>query len=140
MNFVEYADREMLAMQVADTLASELQKCLTMHDHASFAVPGGTSPGPIFDILSGIHFDWARVHVLLTDERWVPEDDARSNTALVRQRLLTSHAAEAKFVPYYSPNTAAAEGAARAGRRLASELPLSLLLLGMGDDMHTASL
>ncbi|NNE52010.1 MAG: 6-phosphogluconolactonase [Sulfitobacter sp.] len=140
MNIVEYADQEMLAMHVADLLASELKKCLMQHDFASFAVPGGASPGPIFDILSGIRFDWEHVHVMLTDERWVPEEDPRSNTALVRERLLTGHAADAKFIPFYAPNTNAVEGAKRAARRLEGELPISLLLLGMGTDMHTASL
>lgn len=140
MNIIDYADREMLAMHVADLLAGELQSCLLTHETASFAVPGGSSPGPIFDILSGIHFEWDRVHVMLTDERWVPQDDPRSNTALVRQRLLTGRAAQARFVPYYVDGVTAAQGAEMSAPAVAPELPLSLVLLGMGEDMHTASL
>jgi 6-phosphogluconolactonase len=140
MNIVEYADQELLAMQVADILASELRKTLNMQDHASFAVPGGSTPGPVFDILSGIHLDWSRVHVMLTDERWVPQDDSRSNTALIRERLLTGEAAKAEFIPFYADGSDAAEGAAQAAKRVEGELPLSVLLLGMGADMHTASL
>lgn len=140
MKMIEYADREMLAMHVADLLASELKASLLTHETASFAVPGGTSPGPIFDILSGIHFEWDRVHVMLTDERWVPEDDPRSNTALVRNRLLTDRAAAAHFVPYYVDGMTAAQGAAASASAVKPQLPLSLVLLGMGEDMHTASL
>lgn len=140
MNFIEYADREMLAMHVADQLASELRKCLTMHDHASFAVPGGTTPGPIFDLMSAADLEWDRVHVMLTDERWVPETDARSNGALVRKRLITDHASAAQFVPFYRDGLDAVAGSAAVAESLASEFPLSLLLLGMGADMHTASL
>ena len=140
MNIVEYPDREMLAIRVADTLASELRKCLLNHDHASFAVPGGTTPGPIFEMMSDTELEWDRVHVLLTDERWVGEENSHSNARLVKRHLLTGHAAAARFIPYYRAGKTAAEGCAEVAGTLTDELPLSLLLLGMGADMHTASL
>ena len=140
MNIVEYADREMLAMQVADVLASELQNCLMTHGCVSFAVPGGSTPGPVFDILSAIHLEWDKVSVMLTDERWVPEDHEMSNTQLLRTRLLTGHAAAAKFVPFFRPLKTATAGAAEVADSLAPHMPLSILVLGMGTDMHTASL
>lgn len=140
MNIKQYPDREMLVMHVADRLASELRTCLTMHDFASFAVPGGTTPGPIFDLLSAAELDWARVHVMLTDERWVAEDDPRSNTKLVKERLMVGHAAAAQFVPFYRAGMTPEAGAAHVAASLEPELPISLLVLGMGADMHTASL
>ncbi|SFD73732.1 6-phosphogluconolactonase [Sulfitobacter brevis] len=140
MNVIEYADQEMLSMNVANVLAGALKKCLLVHDFASFAVPGGTTPGPIFDMLSGIALDWSRVHVLLTDERWVAEEDGRSNARLIRERLLVDHATNARFIPYFQNGMDAASGSAALAETLTSELPLSLLLLGMGGDMHTASL
>ena len=140
MNFNEYADREMLIMNVANLLASALRKCLAMHEFASFAVPGGTTPGPIFDLMSAAELEWDRVHVMLTDERWVPEDDPQSNTRLVKARLITARASAAQFVPFYRDAMTAEEGSAVVAESLAPELPLSLLLLGMGADMHTASL
>lgn len=140
MRVVEYADREMLAMTLANDLASELRKCLTVHEFASFAVPGGTTPGPIFDLMSAAELEWDRVHVMLTDERWVPETDPRSNGALVRDRLITGPAAGAQFIPFYREGLTAREGSDEVAETLAPELPLSVLLLGMGADMHTASL
>lgn len=140
MNIIEYADREMLTMRLADQLASELRIALLNRDFVSLAVPGGTTPGPIFDMLSGIDLQWDRVHVMLTDERWVPEDHGESNARLVRERLLTDRAAAAHFLPYYRDGLTAAEGADAADDVIARELPLSLLVLGMGADMHTASL
>lgn len=139
MRIEEYADRDMLAMDLADALAGDLETALLHHDTVSLAVPGGTSPGPVFDGLSAARLDWGRVHVFLTDERWVAEDHPRSNTRLLRQRLLTGPAAAATLMPLYSgekieaavPNLSAA---------LTPHLPVSVLLLGMGADMHTASL
>jgi len=140
MNIVEYADREQLALQVADAVASDLEAALLTHEVASLAVPGGTTPGPIFDVLSGVaHLDWARVKVMLTDERWVPEDSPRSNTALVRKRLMTGAAAAGEFVPFHGPGAIDDEISARSAG-LMPLLPISVMVLGMGDDMHTASL
>ena len=140
MKLVEYPDAEMMMMDLADTLASELKNALLVHDHASFAVPGGTTPGPIFDSLCAVDLDWARVHVMLTDERWVPETSERSNTRLLRERLLIERAAAAKYVPLYADADTPEEKLPALSAALEPELPLSVLLLGMGADMHTASI
>lgn len=140
MNFIENADRDMAIMNVAHALTSDLRKCLLQHEFASFAVPGGTTPGPIFDAMSSVDIDWGRVHVMLTDERWVPEDHARSNAGLVKARLLTGRAASAKFVSFYRDGVSADEATPQVSKALAGEVPISVLLLGMGTDMHTASL
>ena len=139
MELIEYPDREMMFMDLADRLVGELGDCLRRHDHASFAVPGGTTPGPVFEALCGADLDWGRVHVLLTDERWVPEDDERSNLRLVRERLLVGRAAAAVVVAMRRDGEPE-EAARDLSERVAPELPISVLLLGMGDDMHAASL
>lgn len=140
MELKEYPDSEMMMMDLADTLASELENCLLTHDHASFAVPGGTTPGPIFDSLCDARLDWARVHVLLTDERWVPETSERSNTRLIKERLLTGRAAEASYIPLYADAPEPEDVLDALEASLAPELPISVMLLGMGSDMHTASI
>lgn len=140
MIFNENADRDMAVMNLAHALTSDLRKCLLQHDTASFAVPGGTTPGPIFDAMSSVDIAWDRVHVMLTDERWVPEDHPRSNAGLVKSRLLTGRAAAAKFISFYREGMTAAEAAPVVSKELEKEMPISLLLLGMGEDLHTASL
>lgn len=140
MRLHEYPDREMLAMRLADKLASALENCLLVHDHASLCVPGGTSPGETFSLLSDADIDWSRVHVVLGDERWVPEDHERSNTRLVRETLLQGRAARARLVPMVSDAPTPEEGAPGLARAVEAELPISVLLLGMGEDGHTASL
>ncbi len=140
MKLIEYPDAEMMMMRVADVIAGELKNCLLVHEHASFAVPGGTTPGPIFDALSAVDLDWARVHVMLTDERWVPESSDRSNTRLLRERLLVDKAAAAKYIPLYAEAETPEEKLPELAEGLKPELPISVMLLGMGADMHTASI
>ena len=140
MKLVEYPDQEMLAIDLANMLAGELETGLFNHDHASLAVPGGTTPGPVFDALCAADLDWSRVHVIPTDERWVPETHARSNARLIRERLLVDRAAAAVFVPLYRPVATPEDALDDIAASLEPELPLSILVLGMGADMHTASL
>ncbi|WP_372573896.1 6-phosphogluconolactonase [Ruegeria jejuensis] len=140
MNLREYADRDMLAIDVANMLAGELETALLHHDTVSLAVPGGTTPGPIFDVLCAADLEWDRVHVLPTDERCVPADSDRSNARLITERLLVNRAAKAQFLPLYKPADDPSDVLSDLEAGLAPELPLSVLVLGMGSDMHTASL
>ena len=140
MSWHEYPDTELMALYVADKLASDLRVALEHRDRALLVVPGGTTPGPIFDSLCAVDLDWDRVDVALSDERWVPEDHPRSNTKLLRARLLTSRAAAARLLPLYHDHMTAAEGAEMLSDRIEPALPVSVCLLGMGEDMHTASL
>ncbi len=140
MIFNEYADSELLTLDLARILARRLREQLRQKDRVTFAVPGGTTPAPIFDDLCAVDLEWGRVDVMLTDERWVPESSPRSNTALVKAHLLRDKAAAASFLPMYreapQPEDALPDLAMEIGRHL----PIDLLLLGMGKDMHIASL
>lgn len=138
--FIEYPDREMLAMHLADRLASDLRAALKHEDRVALSVPGGTSPGPVFDTLCAADLDWERVDVLLNDERWVPEDHERSNTRLLRQRLLVDRAAKGRYLPLYAPHPEPDDALAELAKPIEAVLPLAVLLLGMGADRHTASL
>ncbi|MFN4057729.1 MAG: 6-phosphogluconolactonase [Roseinatronobacter sp.] len=140
MDLHTYPDRDMLMLRLASRISSELGETLRAQGCATLSVPGGTTPGPIFDILSGVDLDWSRVSIVLNDERWVPEGHPRSNTTLLRERLLVGRAAAAIYVPLYTdhPTPDTALDVLAAGLR--PHLPISVLLLGMGADMHTASL
>ncbi len=140
MTFEEYPDRDLLALHLADRLASELGSALRHNERALFAVTGGTSPGPVFDALSAVKLDWDRVDIVLTDERWVPESSERSNTRLVRERLLQNRASAANLVPLVADTEAPEEAIEALADGLRPHLPIDVLVLGMGEDMHTASL
>ena len=140
MKLEVYPDREMLMLGLANTIAGQLADFLRRDGKATLSVPGGTTPGPIFDTLSGVDLDWANVAVVLNDERWVPESSDRSNTRLLRQRLIRGRAALARLVPLYLPAERPEDVLEALEDGLRPVLPISVLLLGMGTDMHTASL
>ncbi len=140
MEFIEYPDQDALFMRLAGRLSSEIGETLRSETSAAIAVPGGTTPGPVFDLLSAAPLDWERVTVMPTDERWVPESSERSNAALIRTRLLTGPAARARYLPFWQPDATPAEALPALSAAVEARTPLSLVLLGMGADMHTASL
>ncbi|WP_290689790.1 MULTISPECIES: 6-phosphogluconolactonase [unclassified Haematobacter] len=134
MDFIDYPDRAQWAAGAAEAIAADLEAALETQDRVTLAVPGGTTPGPVFDLLSAVPLDWARVTVLPTDERQVPEDSDRSNARLIRERLLTGPASSAGFQPLWG------EDAETVREAVSALLPIDVLLLGMGADLHVASL
>jgi 6-phosphogluconolactonase len=140
MIWCDYPDREMMALALADRIAAELAQGLRIAGRASLCVPGGSTPGPVFDLLSGVDLDWANIAVFLGDERWVPESSERSNTRQLRARLMRGRAAAARLVPMRADTAEPEAALAALAEGIAPHLPITVLLLGMGDDMHTASL
>lgn len=140
MRLVEYPDRAALYRALADQIAAGLAEAVKLRGAASLSVPGGTTPGPVFDLLAQMDLAWEKIAIVLNDERWVPEDSPRSNTALLRARLLQGPAAKARLVPLYAPAARPEDRLAELAEGLRPHLPLDVLLLGMGADMHTASL
>jgi 6-phosphogluconolactonase len=139
MRLQVYQTRDALMQGVAGAIAGDLRHELATR-RATLSVPGGTTPGPVFDLLAQTDLDWARVSVLLNDERWVSEDSPRSNTRLLHERLLVGAAAKARLLPLYAPVLEPEEAMDLLGQGIARHLPITVLLLGMGADMHTASL
>ncbi|SDE73844.1 6-phosphogluconolactonase [Celeribacter baekdonensis] len=140
MSFIEYPDREVMQLDLANKIAGELRNALDHQERVSFCVPGGSTPGPVFDTLSDVGLDWDRVDVLLNDERWVSESSDRSNTAMLKRRLLVNKAARAHLIPLYTDVPTPEDGLAGLMPAIEAILPINVLLLGMGNDMHTASL
>lgn len=136
-----------LAQHLAATIAGQLRDAIAARGHAMLAVSGGKSPIALFQQLRSQPLDWARVTMLLVDERCLPHDHSDSNTALVREHLLQDAAAAASFmtlfdsVPDRLDDDALNALTASANKRLSAlPWPLDVAVLGMGEDGHTASL
>lgn len=134
--FEIFPDRDALA----DACAEAITGALPASGPASLVVTGGSTPGAAYDRLARSELDWSRVAVTLSDDRWVDAADPDSNERLVRQRLLTGHAAAACLIPLKGDGGAPDADAIAAEPRIAALAPFAAVLLGMGDDGHIASL
>jgi len=141
VRWTDYADRQSWANKAADKIAELLDSSIASRGAASLMVAGGTTPQPIFNRLSHLHLDWPKVHVGLTDERWVRPNHPQSNEHLVRHSLLRHQARSARFHPLYRDTPRPSGAIADAERTInAIPRPFDAVLLGMGTDGHFASL
>ncbi|WP_370599835.1 6-phosphogluconolactonase [Pseudomonas nitroreducens] len=129
------------AQGLAAAVADGLRAALAERGRALLVVSGGRSPIAFLEALSSAELDWSKVSVSLADERWVPESHPDSNAGLLRRHLLKGAAARAHFIGLYQSAASLEEAADKADRFLHElSLPIDVLVLGMGDDGHTASL
>jgi 6-phosphogluconolactonase len=134
-------DAQRHAEAMASAVAEALRAAVDAHGTASLVVSGGRSPIGFFECLSEQELDWPKVLISLADERWVPVEHGDSNEGLVRRHLLRGKAAQARFLGLYRPMPTLDEAATLANQALAElPRPIDVLVLGMGDDGHTASL
>lgn len=136
----ELKNADLLARQLAKDVAERLRTAIAGQGGATLVVSGGRSPVAFFQALAKEALDWSKVTVSLADERWVPVEHADSNEALVRRHLLQGAAAKARFLGLYRNGASLEAAAAAADQALAELPPIDVLVLGMGDDGHTASL
>lgn len=135
-----------LARHAAEEVALTIDLALAERDRAQIALAGGSTPKQAYVLLAEEHLPWERVDVLLGDERWVSPEDPASNARMLRESLLAGGPGRhACFHPVPTDLASPALGAERYGALLAQlcggEPPsLDLVLLGLGEDGHTASL
>jgi len=135
-----------LARQAAERMASAIDLALAQRDRAQIALAGGSTPAAAYRRLGGEHLPWHRVDVVLGDERWVPSDHPESNARMLRETLLAQDPGrEACFHPAPTDRPDPVSGAIAYGELIASLCPgdpprFDLMVLGLGDDGHTASL
>tara|TARA_E500000178_G_scaffold261501_1_gene258446 strand:+ start:4216 stop:4953 length:738 start_codon:yes stop_codon:yes gene_type:complete len=140
-------DSDSLARRASETIATQISQVLDQRDRCRIALSGGSTPAKAYALLGQEHLPWERVDVVLGDERWVAADDESSNARMLRNTLFDGGpGASASFhaVPTVELSDADASAAAFAdlvSRICPGEPPIfDLMLLGLGDDGHTASL
>jgi 6-phosphogluconolactonase len=136
-----YSDLDSLAREFAARIAATLRAAIEARGLASLVVSGGKSPLKLFEHLRVQPLDWSHVCIALADERWVEPADPASNERLLRDALLTGPAAAARFLGLKNAAPTPDLGAVAAWETFARvPRPFDLVVLGMGDDGHTASL
>ncbi|MDZ4700713.1 MAG: 6-phosphogluconolactonase [Rhodothermales bacterium] len=141
-------DKETLSRRAAEAVAALIRHAVDQRGRCTIAMAGGSTPHRLYEILAtDIRDDipWERVHLIWGDERHVPLDHPKSNFRMAREALLE----RVPLLPdhiYPTPITGdpAADAAAYAATIDTLLVPdsgrLDLVLLGLGDDGHTASL
>jgi 6-phosphogluconolactonase len=132
-------DSKELPARAAERIALELTKALAERGTASLALAGGTTPKATYEALAGLPLDWAKLDVFFGDERCVPADHSDSNYRMAKAALFDRITIPSERVHRMQGELADRDAAARAYER---ELPeeLDIVVLGVGEDAHTASL
>lgn len=139
MDLIVHADAASTATEAAHRIAGLIEAA---DERFTLGLAGGSTPAATYQALRGRVTGWEKVDAWLSDERWVPEDDERSNGRMAAD-LLMDHVGATFQRPRWSellePMDSAAHYEAVLRSMLGDRRP-DLVLLGMGDDGHTASL
>lgn len=128
--------RQEAAEKLAKDVAGWLLSAVKAKGNASLVVSGGSTPKPFFKALGAMDLPWDQIYVTLADERWVSPASEDSNEKLVRENMTRLK----QFVPLKNAATTPAQGEQEAETAIKLLLPFDVVILGMGDDGHTASL
>ena len=143
------ADAHDLSERAAAATAATIAAAVTRHGRCSLILSGGHTPRALYALLGSTYRDdvpWSRVHVFWGDERYVPSDDSASNYRMARESLLDQVPIPVQNIHPMPTHLSSPEAAAHEYERtLRAEAgqhgpAFDLMLLGMGEEGHTASL
>ena len=140
MDLFEFENTSAQDAEMVSKVVDLLSMAIEQDGSASLVVSGGRTPKDFFHLLSQEFLDWSKVTVTLADERWVDADHKDSNEKLVQENLLINEACVARFVALKNSATSAQAGETSIDQDLSAIGRFTLVILGMGDDGHTASL
>ena len=134
------ASKDDFEAQAAHFIVSAIHRATQNHGHCTLGLSGGSTPMPVYRLIrEEKKVDWAKLMIFLVDERFVTPDDPRSNQRMIRQTLLADHPLSEEQI--FLPDTSLPlYDCVAAYNRAVRELRPSLVVLGMGDDGHIASL
>ncbi|MDP4745238.1 MAG: 6-phosphogluconolactonase [Porticoccaceae bacterium] len=140
MDMIEFENPSALDIALSEKVSGMLRSAIETDGKASLVVSGGRTPVGFFHLLSQQILDWTQVTITLADERWVDADHPDSNEKLVCENLLINEARSAHYLSLKNSAPTAEEGESACHRAFADMGRFTVVILGMGDDGHTASL
>jgi 6-phosphogluconolactonase len=148
--FIEIlSDQKILIERTQQIILTKIEAAIKSKDSCSIALAGGGTPKPLYESLATQNLPWNKIHIFWGDERYVPAEHTDSNQLMARQAWLDRIELPASNIhPMKINGESPAEDAALHERELREffritegEFPtFDLIILGIGDDGHTASL
>lgn len=136
-------DAEAVARHTADAMAWRIADARHVGREVHIAVAGGRTPKRSYELLGLIEGSWDHVHIWLCDERCVPHDDERSNARMVRESLIAAARTSPATFHVVRAVDQPADAAWLYGLEISTRVPeltFDIVLLGLGEDGHVASL
>ncbi|MEM8875859.1 MAG: 6-phosphogluconolactonase [Planctomycetota bacterium] len=141
-----HPDPATVARHAVTRVAELLAQAIELGGTGSLCLAGGSTPKAMYELFAkgDVPVDWSKVHVFFGDERTVPPDHADSNYRMAKQAFLDAIDIPATNVHRMrgeaDPEEAAGEYDALLRGHFGDDRGMDVMLLGMGDDGHTASL
>ena len=131
---------DQLAEQAAKDILEAAKKAIAENGAFHIVLAGGTTPKVIYKLLAAAGSDWQHWHIYLGDERCLPSDDPERNSVMATECLL-KHVSIPEAQVHFMPTELGSEAAAASYRKTLDNVSsFDMVLLGMGEDGHTASL
>ncbi|STX51229.1 6-phosphogluconolactonase [Legionella busanensis] len=140
MHLQQFNDPTSLNSYFCNKLKIILNEAIAARGHAYLVVSGGKTPQSLFNLLSKADLAWDKVTILLADERWIPPSSDDSNEGMLKRHLLVNNAAKANYISLLPKSNESELNIKEVAGRLANLPQFDAVILGMGEDGHTASL
>ncbi len=141
VNFHTFGESSELVLKLSQAICKLLRNTIEKNGKASLVVSGGNTPKKLFTKLSLCDIAWDKVVISLCDERWVDNGSDDSNEKLVKTYLLKNYAKKANFIGMFQQITNLEEAKIIYEKIVKDKIsPIDVIILGMGNDGHTASL
>ncbi len=139
-NFYLHEDAETLAVAAASFIQLNIAACIKKKQCCRIALPGGNTPARCLQKLSKLDLPWQQIEWYLGDERCLPVGHTERNDCMIRQALFSSPRNSARHFYPIKAELGAEKAAQDYSLLFRSFDALDIVILGMGEDGHTASL
>jgi len=140
VSFYQFDKKEKLYEELTNTIVCKLEKAIEEDGLALIAVSGGSTPKPLFERLSHMTLPWEKIYITLVDERWVENTNEDSNEKLVKDFLIQNKAIHTNFIPLKLDTETPFESIKNCAKQFETlKQNIDVVILGMGNDAHTAS-
>jgi 6-phosphogluconolactonase len=137
----EFNSKDQLDQALCADLVKIIQRAISENGSANILLSGGSSPIRLYELMSNAEISWSKVLIGLVDERFVPPINEFSNEKMIREKLIQNHAQSARFVGMVANSLDQSENVNFISSKYQPFMQkVDLVLLGMGEDGHTASL